>query len=162
MPVTTFRIDDRLVHGQIMHAWLKESGADTILVADDAVAGDTTQQLFLKLVVPQSVRLFMKSIKDAAQAIKDGVNSNVILLVRDPQSALTLLNEGVELNEINLGNISNSASESPRKRLLKNIFANQNDVDCLREIAKKGVNVTIRLLPTDAPINALELIEKNY
>ncbi|MFR6486973.1 MAG: PTS sugar transporter subunit IIB [Clostridium sp.] len=48
MSVTTMRIDDRLIHGQIVTRWIADAQADTILIADD-MAGDATQQMLLKL-----------------------------------------------------------------------------------------------------------------
>ena len=162
MPVTILRIDDRLVHGQIMHAWLQDAGAKTILVADDAVATDATQQMCLKLVVPGSVALVMKSVKEAAaDLMADRSEGNILAIVRNPKSALALLEEGFFIDTINLGNISNSPSKTPRKRLLKNIFVNEEDVDCLRAIAARGVEVAIRLIPTDPPMDALDLLNKN-
>ena len=37
MKINHTRIDDRLIHGQIVTAWIADSKANTILVADDIV-----------------------------------------------------------------------------------------------------------------------------
>ena len=52
MVVSHMRIDDRLIHGQIVTAWISDSKAGEILVADDMAAKDPTQQMLLKLAVP--------------------------------------------------------------------------------------------------------------
>lgn len=163
MAVKLFRIDDRLVHGQIMFSWMKEVGADTVVVADDAVAKDPVQQMCLKLVVPRSVNLIMKPIKEVAQELKeDKIPGNIILLLREPAGALELIKEGFTTEYINLGNISNSPSELPRKRLLKNIFAHQVDADSIRQLSAAGVKVAIQLIPGDPVTDALELINSNF
>ena len=161
MSVSLARIDDRLIHGQIVHAWIEFSKADTLLVADDMVVNDRMQQVMLKLAAPQTIKLELLSIKNAAEYIKTH-DESIFLILRNPKTMLDLLNEGVILKEINLGNISMTKSETGRKTLLKNIHVEKNDVDCLKAIAKKGVTIYIKLVPDDKPIDAIELIEKNY
>ena len=161
MSVSLARIDDRLIHGQIVHAWIEFSKADTLLVADDMVVNDRMQQVMLKLAAPKTIKLELLSIKNAAEYIKTH-DESIFLILRNPKTMLDLLNEGVELKEINLGNISMTKSETGRKTLLKNIHVEETDVDCLKAIAKKGVTIYIKLVPDDKPIDAIELIEKNY
>ena len=69
MSVTTMRIDDRLIHGQIVTRWIADAQADTILIADDMAAGDATQQMLLKLVAPANINLLIKTINEAAQLL---------------------------------------------------------------------------------------------
>ena len=69
MSVTTMRIDDRLIHGQIVTRWIADAQADTILIADDMAAGDATQQMLLKLVAPANINLLIKTINEAAQPV---------------------------------------------------------------------------------------------
>ena len=38
------RIDDRLIHGQVMTAWLQFTGGNHIVIVDDATAGDEFTQ----------------------------------------------------------------------------------------------------------------------
>lgn len=64
MSVTTMRIDDRLIHGQIVTRWIADAQADTILIADDMAAGDATQQMLLKLVAPANINLLIKTINE--------------------------------------------------------------------------------------------------
>jgi len=75
---------------------------------------------------------------------------------------LKLLECGLEVKEVNLGNISQTKSEQPRKTLLKNIHVNQTDVDCLRAIANKGVNIYIQLIPDDRSTDAIDLLNNKY
>ncbi|MFA7503021.1 MAG: PTS sugar transporter subunit IIB, partial [Anaerovoracaceae bacterium] len=52
MNITVFRIDDRLIHGQVVTRWIGHAGAKRIVVIDDRVAADPTQQMLLKFAVP--------------------------------------------------------------------------------------------------------------
>ncbi|MEG0034777.1 MAG: PTS sugar transporter subunit IIB [Bacilli bacterium] len=162
MPVTVMRIDDRLIHGQIVTRWIAAAEADVILIADDKAASDSTQQMLLKLVAPTSIKLLIKSLKESAEILADKEQSKgkILLMVRNPQSALELLNLGFQIDTINVGNISNSKSETGRTKLLNYVFVEENDVICLKEISKKGVGLDIRAVPNDKTINGLDLISR--
>ena len=61
MPIELVRIDDRLVHGQIVQGWLKVIDINKIVVVSDAVANDRMQQMLLAMAVPSSVELEIKT-----------------------------------------------------------------------------------------------------
>lgn len=162
MSVTLARIDDRLIHGQIVHAWIEYSKAKYLVVADDLVMKDKTQQLMLRLAAPKTIKLEMLSLENTVNFINEHENEPIFLIVRNPENMLKLLDFGLNITEINLGNISMTKSQTGRKMLLKNIHVEQNDVDCLKGIASKGVNIYIKLVPDERPIDAIDLINKKY
>lgn len=162
MTVNLVRIDDRLIHGQIVYSWIESSKADTILIADDFAAVDKTQQLMLRLVAPKSMGFAIKSIEETVPYLQELEDKKVFIIVRNPESMLKLLDSGFTTDYVNLGNISASKSVTGRKTLLKNIHVEQNDVDCIKAIAEKGVKIEIQLVPDDKAIDAIELINKNY
>lgn len=162
MSVTLARIDDRLIHGQIVHAWIEYSKAKYLVVADDLVMKDKTQQLMLRLAAPKTIKLEMLSLENTVNFINEHENEPIFLIVRNPENMLKLLDFGLNISEINLGNISMTKSQTGRKMLLKNIHVEQNDVDCLKGIASKGVNIYIKLVPDERPIDAIDLINKKY
>lgn len=162
MSVTTMRIDDRLIHGQIVTRWIADAQADTILIADDIAAKDATQQMLLKLVAPANICLLIKTISEAAELLKSDElkDKKVLLMLRNPATALALCNLGFHIDTINVGNISNTRSETGRKKLLSFIFVEEQDVNCLKELAAKGIHLDIRAVPNDKSIDAMELLKK--
>lgn len=162
MSVTVMRIDDRLIHGQIVTRWIADAQADTILIADDFAAKDATQQMLLKLVAPANITLLIKSIQESYELLSSGEldNKKVLLMLRNPATALELCNLGFHIDTINVGNISNSRSVTGRKKLLSFIFVEEQDVNCLRELGAKGIHLDIRAVPNDKSIDALELLKK--
>lgn len=161
MLITHMRIDDRLIHGQIVTAWISDSKAEKILVADDMAAKDMTQQMLLKLAVPANIRLEIRSVADAAKLIaSDATETKVLLIVRNPKTALELFDLGFHIGSVNVGNISNSRSTVGRKRLLPFIYVEPADVDNLRAIAGKGIKLDVRAVPNDKSVDGLDLIAK--
>ena len=162
MQINHTRIDDRLVHGQIVAAWLNDSQADTILVADNKAAGDKMQQTLLKLAVPSRIKLIVETIDGASKLINDpSSKGKALLILRNPETAYSLLEKGVSLDTINVGNISNSKSVVGRTKILQNIFVEPNDVEYLKKIASKGVRLDVRAVPNDKSIDGMELLSKH-
>ncbi|HJB54419.1 PTS system mannose/fructose/N-acetylgalactosamine-transporter subunit IIB [Olsenella sp. An188] len=162
MNVTNFRIDDRLIHGQIVTQWIADSAAKRIVVADDRAAADPTQQMLLKLTVPGGISLDILTIADAAELLaRDESEQNVLLIVRNPKAAYELVEAGFSPKSVNVGNISNSRSEVGRKRLLAFIYVEPDDVAYLRKLMERGIELEIRAVPADRPIDVDELLRKN-
>ena len=163
MTVKLVRIDDRLIHGQIVTAWIKEAKANAILVADDIAANDPTQSMLLKLTTPKDTKLYIKGLKDSADSIKNNeIKEDVFMLIRNPENAYKLLEYGLDFSSINLGNVSNSKSETGRKTILPFLHLEENDVNFIRKLDEAGVNLDVRAVPSDKSIDAIELINKKY
>ncbi len=162
MSVSLVRVDDRLIHGQVVHAWIGFSKAKYLVIADDIAATDKTQQLMLRLAAPKTIKLEIQSLSDAVNFISNHEEDTIFLIVRNPENLLKMMNMGLVIKEVNLGNISMTKSQTGRKMLLKNIHVDQNDVDCLKGIASKGVDIYIKLVPDERPIDAIDLINKKY
>lgn len=162
MQINHMRIDDRLIHGQIVTAWISDSKANTIMVADDKAAKDSLQQTMLKFAVPSGIKLIINSIEDAAKTLNDPlIKEAVLLIVRNPKCAYELLLKGVSVQSVNVGNISNSKSEKGRKKLLQFIFAEPEDVEYLKKIYDMGIKLDVRAIPNDKSIDGMDLLTKN-
>lgn len=162
MQINHMRIDDRLIHGQIVTAWISDSKANTIMVADDKAAKDSLQQTMLKFAVPSGIKLIINSIENAAKTLNDPlIKEAVLLIVRNPKCAYELLLKGVSVQSVNVGNISNSKSEKGRKKLLQFIFVEPEDVEYLKKIYDMGIKLDVRAIPNDKSIDGMDLLTKN-
>lgn len=162
MQINHMRIDDRLIHGQIVTAWISDSKANTIMVADDKAAKDSLQQTMLKFAVPSGIKLIINSIEDAAKTLNDPlVKEAILLIVRNPKCAYELLLKGVSVQSVNVGNISNSKSEIGRKKILQFIFVEPEDVEYLKKIYDMGIKLDVRAIPNDKSIDGMDLLTKN-
>ena len=159
MVIKEARIDDRLIHGQIVTAWIQETKARAILVADDKAAADSFQLNLLKLAVPQGIQLIVKSLSDSAALIaRDPSTVGVLLIVRSAKDAKALLDLGVKVEKWTLGNITGRRSEQERKPILKYVFATQSDADALMAIHQAGVKVTAQSVPNESSYDIIKLL----
>jgi len=163
MEIALARIDDRLIHGQIVTAWVQDTKASELIVADDKAANDEMQKMMLKFAAPSSMKLSILTIADAAKKIaEDHSDTKALLLLRNPGTALDLVNAGVELSKINVGNISNSKSLTGRKKILMYIYLEEADTKNLEELVRRGVGLDVRSVPTDKSMNGQTIISKYY
>ncbi len=151
MAIKLFRIDDRLVHGQVMTAWSKVTSAQRIIIVDNEVIKDDFVCLVMKQAVPKSIVLEIYNLEDGIarlQAIND--NLATIVLMKLPRIALELAKAGVAIPSLNVGGMGANAN---RKKLYKNISATQEEIAQLKELAALGTNVEFRILPEDKMVS---------
>lgn len=163
MNINVFRIDDRLIHGQIVTKWIKDADAKMIMVVDDKAAGDKTQQMILKFAVPSGIKLEILS-KEAAvvRVSEDKTNTNVLMLVRNPKEANALVEMGLKIDRIIIGNISNSKSVVGRTKLLDYIYVEPQDVEAIKSLHEKGINLEVKAIPEEKAKDPMELISKKF
>ena len=113
MEITVIRIDDRLIHGQIITKWIAEARAEQILVVDEKSAADPMLRMILALAVPSGIHLEVLSQEDALKLINEDTSARrTLMIVRTPQAMLDMVRAGLDVKsrEIILGNMSVSTS----------------------------------------------------
>jgi mannose/fructose/sorbose-specific phosphotransferase system IIB component len=159
MPIILVRIDDRLIHGQIVEGWLKTVKIDHIMVVSDYVAKDKMQQILLNMAAPGSIKVTSFSVEDAAHKLSGSAykDSKILVLLSTPKDALALLQLGVKFDSINVGGMHFAQGKT---QLLRNLSVNREDIESFKKISAMGVELEGRVLPTDDRINIMEVIEK--
>jgi len=160
MKVTVMRIDERLIHGQIVTAWIAEAEAKSIIVADDKASKDQMQKMLLEMATPPGVTLKILSLKDASIFInEDMTEDKTLLIVRGPVEANQLLEMGITIDKINVGNI---CMKKGKKKILSAIWLDDIEAEALKALSGKGIKLDVRAVPTDRSQDAMELIRKHY
>lgn len=148
------RIDNRLVHGQVGITWTTSLGANLIVVADDAVAVDSLQQQLMEVTAESSgagVRFF--TIEKTINIISKASPSQKIFIVcRTPKEMRQLVEGGVAIKDVNVGNMH---FDKGKRQISKKVYVNDNDLEDLRAIKLRGVNVFIQ----DVPASMKEYID---
>ena len=160
MIIKEARIDDRLVHGQIVTAWIQQTQAKGILVADDKAYGDPLTKTTLKMAVPKGIQLVIKTVDGAAEMLKTNDKEfPILLIVRSAKEALQLVNAGVVVDHWTLGNITGRSSGEERKMILKYVWATQTDANNIKAIQDAGVKIVAQSVPNEKVFDIVELLE---
>jgi len=151
------RIDNRLVHGQVVVTWLQAERADTIMVANDGIAGDEFQKTMLLAVKPPSVNEVILSIDEALAYVKDPAHANeqIFMLVKEHADALRLHEGGLEAKTMNVGNM---AFATGSKRVSRTVFVTDREVEAFTQLHDVGVELTARMMPTDRRNDFMQLL----
>lgn len=159
MSIKHLRIDNRLVHGQVVVAWLQATGSDTIIVANDAIAADDFQKTMLVAVSPPGVRERILSIDETLAYVKDGAHESeqIFLLVKEPVDALRLHRGGLGLTTMNVGNM---AFVVGAKRVSNTVFVSPKDIEAAQALTAEGVTLTCQMMPTSARDDFMQLLAK--
>jgi mannose/fructose/N-acetylgalactosamine-specific phosphotransferase system component IIB len=157
MPIVLLRVDERLIHGQVVVGWGGPLHADRIVVVDDEIAASPwEQELYCLGVPPEMEASFVSVAEGRAQLAGWRGGRRVIVLVRDVGTALRLAQGGaLGGEEVNLGGIHHAAG---RERVLPYLHLSDGDRQTLREIAAEGATVSARDLPAGRRVPLEELL----
>lgn len=151
------RIDDRLIHGQIVASWINVLGCTTILIADDKAFSDSLQTMMLQMACPPNIQLKIMKIADAAAYLMEPTTNRqkLLVIIRDVTSALALCNYDVGISEINVGNVSSAPS---KKKFSKSVWLSEEDVANFKTLAGKGIYLEVRVVPNEKATNLITMI----
>jgi len=145
------RVDDKLLHGQVLGAWVPSLGASLLIVASDEVAGDSFRSAVMRACVEQDLDLLVSSVDDLATKIRSGKldDSGAILVVSTISDAYRLYEQGLVFDKLNIGNVHHK--EDGRKICLS-VILDPADEDLIERFEEAGVEIDIRDLPTREPV----------
>ncbi|MEO1772908.1 PTS system mannose/fructose/N-acetylgalactosamine-transporter subunit IIB [Candidatus Enterococcus ferrettii] len=151
------RIDDRLIHGQVMTAWLQLSKASEVVISDDKTAKDSFMTMIMKGSMPAKIGLKVLSTDEAANYLKsEGNNGKVFLLVKTPMELEKLSDKGVEIPSVCVGGMGAKAG---REVLYRNISASKEERQTLKVLTQKGMDVFIQVLSEDTPMKVEDVLK---
>lgn len=150
MDIALARIDDRLIHGQVVTAWLGAIGTcDEILISDDKAATDSLLKNVLKMTKPPNITLRVLTVEDTIKDFSEKADDprRVLLITRGPAAMLDLLEAGVEFDYVNLGGMG----AGPGRKLFKrNISLSDEELEVLTKIKERGVTIELKMVPSDS------------
>lgn len=144
--IEMMRVDERLIHGQ-GQMWLNSLGVNTVIVANDEASEDKIQQTLMKTVVPKSVAMRFFSVQKTCDVIfKASPKQSIFLVCKTIEDAAKLIEGGVPVKEINLGNIHNCAG---KKQVTRSIFLNDGERKNIKMLIEKhGIKFNTRTTPS--------------
>ncbi len=144
------RIDNRLIHGQVGTVWVRHLGANLVIVADDEVATNNMEQSLMKMCLSAggsgNVKIRFFSIKHTIDIIwKASPSQSIFVVTRTPKEMRALIDGGVPIPAVNVGNMH---SADGKRALSSAVFVDDQDIDDLDHIEKKGIRVFLQTVPS--------------
>ncbi|MEK7679607.1 MAG: PTS sugar transporter subunit IIB [Deltaproteobacteria bacterium] len=145
------RVDDRLLHGQVICSWVPFVRADTLIVASDEAASDELASEIIESCGHPDLSVDVKSIGDVIhEAAGDGPfgNRRVILIVGCLEDAMRVYEEGVRFPALNIGNIHH---HDGGRNIAPSVILNSRDEELIAGFIRLGVTIDIRDIPKSDP-----------
>ncbi|MGX7419377.1 PTS N-acetylgalactosamine transporter subunit IIB [Carnobacterium gallinarum] len=141
------RIDNRLVHGQVGMTWTNTLGANLVVVANDEVAADPVQQNLMDMVLPDTVEIRFFTLEKTIRIIsKAAPRQKILLVIKTPEDALTLVEGGVPVKEINIGNLHFSEG---KKQISSTISVDEQDSAIFEKLNELGIKLEAKGIPSE-------------
>jgi mannose/fructose/N-acetylgalactosamine-specific phosphotransferase system component IIB len=151
MPIVLVRVDDRLIHGQVLEGWVPKTRAQELLVANDAAACDDVLRMIMESATPDTIGLVVETVDKIAEMLTQEADSTIrrIIIMDSPLDALRLKRAGVPFDRLNLGNLrTNNGSVC----LSRSVIVCDESLKILRELIREGVQVYIQSVPFETPL----------
>lgn len=158
MPLSLFRVDDRLVHGQVVIGWGRPLGTRFIVLVDDGVRESSWEQDLYRMAVPGGVEIIFASTAEAIVALPawSADSRPGILLTADLATMAALHDAAPDLvRRINLGGLHHRPGRVER---LRYIFLAEGDTAVLRGLTGGGTDVSAQDLPTTTAVDLEKLL----
>ncbi len=158
MSVVLYRIDERLIHGQVVMGWGSQLGVEHYVVVDDELATSAWEQDLYRLGLPDTASVDFLTIADARSRLTDlDANPRNTIVLNRTIAAMNALAEGDRLRgrEVNLGGLHHGVGRTER---VPYVFLDQEDEAGLQALADEGVEVSARDLPGSRAVDLETLL----
>ena len=153
------RIDSRLIHGQVAGTWVPHIAPQTFIAASDNAAHDQLRKSLLLQVAPTSVKTNVLDIAKAGRVYNNPkyTGMKTMFVVESPVDVVRLLDEGVKINEVNVGGVT---FKTGMVQLSDAVYASEEHLEAYRELIKRGVKLTVQQLPNHSPVDLEKILKQ--
>jgi PTS system mannose-specific IIB component len=159
--IALVRVDNRLLHGQILETWIPRLGIDEVVVADDEAASSDLAQAAMCLCVPPDLPIRVVGVAGVPWAELARGTHKVLVLLRDVAALAAAVRGGLTPDlapRVNLGNVHFGPGRRP---VTPSVFLAGPELDTLRALARTGFQLEARAIPSEAPTGLAD-IERRY
>jgi mannose/fructose/N-acetylgalactosamine-specific phosphotransferase system component IIB len=160
MPIVLYRVDERLIHGQVVVGWGTELRPDCIVVVDDELATSAWEQDLYSLGLPARLSTRFAAVEEARASIQAWRDSaeRILLLTRDVRTMERLADGGLlQGEEVNIGGIHHAPG---RTSVLPYVFLSDAERAEIGRLTDQGVAVSARDVPGARRVDLGELLKR--
>jgi mannose/fructose/N-acetylgalactosamine-specific phosphotransferase system component IIB len=151
------RIDNRLIHGQVVEGWLPVVKVSRLVVLDDDCAANPLTCAAMALAVPSTTSVDVLPLSTADLRRLEARPEATLVLLKEVRSAVRAKERGLSMPVLNLGNVHFAPG---RRQVGPSVFLSPEEVAALRALAASGTRVELRPLPKDRPAGLEEIAAK--
>ena len=151
MAIEFVRIDDRLLHGQVVTTWIKKYEIEQVIIVSEEVANDKLRQTILKTAAPEGIKVvFFSPEKFISVYHTVPIKRRTMMLLTNPKEVWECVDGKVDFNYLNVGNMSKT---DVNKKITAGVAVTDADRNYFKNIIDKGIKVEIQMVPNDKSEN---------
>ena len=145
--ILQLRLDERLIHGQVVTAWSRALNVDTLIAANDRVANDEFQVKMLLMTAPVGKKVHVKTVDETIRLLDDprADKMRIMILVDNPADAIKLV-KALPIKDVNVANYRKKKAEN-KTVIHPYCSADPGDLELFRELDQCAENVFVQMLP---------------
>jgi PTS system mannose-specific IIB component/fructoselysine and glucoselysine-specific PTS system IIB component len=148
MSIVLYRIDDRLIHGQVVIGWGRPLGIEFIVLVDSEVSASEWEQELYRMAVPQAVEVVFADVDQARAGLPEwqaDSRRGILLAGTVETMAAIRRNGGPAIPKINLGGIHHRPG---RRQRLPYVYLTDDEYHTLTALKEDGIEITAQDVPT--------------
>lgn len=147
MSIEFVRIDDRLVHGQVVTTWLKKYDIEQVIIVNDRISEDKTRQSILKISAPIGLKIVFFSVKRFVEVLNSvPIKKRTMLIYTNPKDVYDSIEGNLKLEYLNVGQMSKTEEN---EKVTGGVALGEEDKYYFKKIVDKGTRVEIQMVPND-------------
>ncbi|MBI0102966.1 PTS sugar transporter subunit IIB [Gilliamella sp. W8145] len=156
MPINVARIDDRLIHGQVITTWVKNYDIEQVLVINDKVAGDKVQQSVLTMSAPPGLKVLVFGVQQFIEILKKTpIKKRTMLLFTNSIDVNALVEGGLALEKVNVGGMR---MQDGRHQLSRAVSVTPEEEQAFKNLIAKNIPVEVQMVPKDPIVDLQSLL----
>jgi len=158
--IALVRIDNRLVHGQILEAWVPFIKAQCIIVVNDEVASDFYNETVIRMAVPSEIEVIINSVEEFSShhITSQSGGKRTMVLFANLADAFKSYNLGFHFKKLNIGNIYNEKYDLSCASSVFLCDAEIKDMLCIME--KENIEIELKRVPREKDGNFKEILKE--
>lgn len=155
------RVDERLIHGQVVTQWLNKSGANTIIIVDHFLSTNEFLSNVYVMAAPAGTDVLVLNPEDFMKKINNNElnNGKYLILFKLIDNLKKCFDLGFTPSEIQIGNVGSSED---RKVVYQSVSLSETEAKDLLALQDKNIKVYFQQVPGEKPVELNEIIQKHF
>lgn len=161
--ISLIKIDDRLLHGQIVYSWARYLDIDRIIVANDEVVTNELKIMTLRMSIPSNIICSILCVKDAIEILNDERcgELKILLVIDSAKDAVRIIKNIIDVPIVNVSTYGRKmVNKKETNELLENVFLTREDIVDFKYLTNMGVKMEYRNVPSEKSVDFGQVIEK--
>jgi mannose/fructose/N-acetylgalactosamine-specific phosphotransferase system component IIB len=147
------RVDDRLIHGQVIAGWVRPLGIHCIVLASDRISRDEWTCSAYRLAIPDGIEFSCYTLNECVKHIPAENKQRIMVLVESVSEASTLIKKGLLVPEINVGGLG---YREGTREVAPYIYLSASDIKSVVHLHSLGIKITGKQLPNSMAVDVVK------